>query len=96
MYTFLAMLPIIIVFVLLVVMRLPAKYAMSLAYVATAALSYFVWQTSGNQVAAATIHGVLTAINILFIVFSAILILNTLKRKRCDLSDPPWLYGHFT
>ena len=81
MYTFLAMLPIIIVFVLLVVMRLPAKYAMSLAYVATAALSYFVWQTSGNQVAAATIHGVLTAINILFIVFSAILILNTLKES---------------
>lgn len=81
MYTFLAMLPIIIVFVLLVVMRLPAKYAMSLAYLATAALSYFVWQTSGNQVAAATIHGVLTAVNVLFIVFSAILILNTLKES---------------
>ncbi|MFC0819828.1 L-lactate permease [Moraxella marmotae] len=81
MYTFLAMLPIIIVFVLLVVMRLPAKYAMSLAYLATALLSYFVWQTSGNQIAAATIHGVLTAVNVLFIVFSAILILNTLKQS---------------
>ncbi|OAV24063.1 L-lactate permease [Moraxella catarrhalis] len=79
MLTFLAIVPIIIVFLLLVVMRLPAKYAMSLAYLATAALSYFVWQTSGNQVAAATIHGVLTAVNVLFIVFSAILILNTLK-----------------
>ena len=53
MLTFLAIVPIIIVFLLLVVMRLPAKYAMSLAYLATAALSYFVWQTSGNQVAAA-------------------------------------------
>ncbi|OOS07755.1 lactate permease [Moraxella cuniculi DSM 21768] len=81
MYTFLAMLPILIVFTLLVVMRLPAKYAMSLAYAATAALSYFVWQTSGNQIAAATIHGVLTAVNVLFIVFSAILILNTLKQS---------------
>ncbi|MFB6349588.1 L-lactate permease [Moraxella sp. ZJ142] len=81
MYTFLAMLPIIIVFVLLVIMRLPAKYAMSLAYLATALLSYFVWQTSGNQIAAATIHGVLTAVNVLFIVFSAILILNTLKQS---------------
>ncbi|WFF37946.1 L-lactate permease [Moraxella nasibovis] len=81
MLTFLAMLPILIVFVLLVVMRLPAKIAMAVAYFATAALSYFVWQTSGNQVAAATIHGVLTAINVLFIVFSAILLLNTIKES---------------
>ncbi|MDO4441026.1 MAG: L-lactate permease [Moraxella sp.] len=82
MYTFLAMLPIIIVFVLLVVMRLPAKISMAVAYFATAALSYFVWQTSGNQVAAATIHGVLTAVNVLFIVFSAILLLNTIKESQ--------------
>ncbi|MFA9486694.1 MULTISPECIES: L-lactate permease [unclassified Moraxella] len=82
MYTFLAMLPIIIVFVLLVVLRLPAKIAMAVAYLATATLSFFVWQTSGNQVAAATIHGVLTAANVLFIVFSAILLLNTIKESQ--------------
>lgn len=82
MYTFLAMLPIIIVFVLLVVMRLPAKISMPVAYFATALLSLFVWQTSGNQVAAATIHGVLTAINVLFIVFAAVLLLNTLKESK--------------
>ena len=81
MLTFLALLPILIVFVLLVVMRLPAKVAMPVAYVATALLSIFVWQTAGNQVAAATIHGVLTAINVLFIVFAAVLLLNTLKES---------------
>lgn len=81
MMTLLAMLPIVVVFVLLVVMRLPAKIAMAVAYLATAALSLFVWQTSGTQVAAATIHGVLTAINVLFIVFSAILLLNTIKES---------------
>lgn len=81
MLTFLALLPILIVFILLVVMRLPAKIAMPVAYVATALLSLFVWQTSGSQVAAATIHGVLTAINVLFIVFAAVLLLNTLKES---------------
>lgn len=81
MLTFLALLPILIVFALLVVMRLPAKVAMPVAYIATALLSLFVWQTAGNQVAAATIHGVLTAINVLFIVFAAVLLLNTLKES---------------
>lgn len=82
MLTFLALLPILIVFVLLVVMRLPAKIAMPVAYVATALLSLFVWQTSGSQVAAATVHGVLTAANVLFIVFAAVLLLNTLKESQ--------------
>ncbi|STZ13793.1 L-lactate permease [Moraxella caviae] len=81
MLTFLALLPILIVFVLLVLMRLPAKVAMPVAYVATTLLSLFVWQTSGSQVAAATVHGVLTAVNVLFIVFAAILLLNTLKES---------------
>lgn len=81
MLTFLALLPILIVFVLLVVMRLPAKVAMPVAYLATAALSVFVWQTSAVQVTAATVHGVLTAINVLFIVFAAVLLLNTLKES---------------
>lgn len=81
MLTFLALLPILIVFTLLVVMRLPAKIAMPVAYIATSLLSLFVWQTSGTQVAAATIHGVLTAVNVLFIVFAAVLLLNTLKES---------------
>lgn len=79
MHTFLALMPIIVVFALLVVMRLPAKIAMSVAYVVTALLALFVWQAPFNQIAAATTNGVLTAINVLFIVFTAVLLLNTLK-----------------
>ncbi|MDO5651667.1 MAG: L-lactate permease [Moraxella sp.] len=82
MLIFLALLPILIVFVLLVVMRLPAKIAMCVAYIATVCLSLFVWQTNSNQVLAASVHGVLTAANVLFIVFSAVLLLNTLKESR--------------
>lgn len=81
MYTFLALTPILVVFILLVVMRLPAKISMSAAYVVTALLALFVWQVSGAQVAAATTNGVIVALTILFIVFAAILLLNTLKES---------------
>ncbi|WP_131667574.1 L-lactate permease [Psychrobacter pygoscelis] len=81
MYTFLALAPIIVVFILLVVLRLPAKISMSAAYVVTALLAYFVWQASGAQVAAATVNGIIVALTILFIVFAAILLLNTLKES---------------
>lgn len=81
MYTFLAMLPILVVFMLLVVLRLPAKIAMSVAYLTTVLLALFVWQTHSATVMAASIHGVLTALNVLFIVFAAVLILNTLKQS---------------
>ena len=82
MLAFLSLLPIIMVFLLLVVMRLPAKFAMPVAYLTTVLLSLFVWKTSGVQVAAATVHGILTAINVLFIVFAAVLLLNTLKESQ--------------
>lgn len=79
MYTLLALLPIAVVFLLLVIMRLPAKVAMPVAYLATALLALFVWNAPGMVVAAASVNGVLTALSVLYIVFSAILLLNTLK-----------------
>lgn len=81
MYTFLALAPILVVFLLLVVMRLPAKISMSVAYLVTALLALVVWHTSGAQVAAATVNGIIVALTILFIVFAAILLLNTLKES---------------
>ncbi|PNK60027.1 L-lactate permease [Psychrobacter sp. FDAARGOS_221] len=81
MFTFLALTPILTVFLLLVVLRLPAKYAMSASYIVTALLALFVWNVSGAQVAAATTNGIIVALTILFIVFTAILLLNTLKES---------------
>lgn len=81
MFTFLALTPILTVFLLLVVLRLPAKYAMTASYLVTALLALFVWQTGTAKVAAATTNGVIVALTILFIVFSAILLLNTLKES---------------
>ncbi|MDK7178081.1 L-lactate permease, partial [Micrococcus luteus] len=52
---------------------------MGVAYVVTAALAFFVWHTEAAVIAAATVNGVVTALTVLFIVFGAILLLNTLK-----------------
>tara|TARA_R110000787_G_scaffold27714_3_gene76420 strand:+ start:2106 stop:3809 length:1704 start_codon:yes stop_codon:yes gene_type:complete len=60
-------------------LRLPAKISMGVAYLVTALLALFVWQASGAQVAAATVNGIIVALTLLFIVFAAILLLNTLK-----------------
>ncbi|PID36028.1 MAG: lactate permease, partial [Pseudomonadales bacterium] len=76
-----ALMPILVVFVLLVAMRLPARIAMLVAYFVTAGLALFVWNAGGATVAAATTHGLIVAVTILFIVFSAILLLNTLKES---------------
>ncbi|UOO87349.1 L-lactate permease [Neisseria arctica] len=80
-HTFLALLPIITVFVLLVVMRLSVKISMGTAYLVTALLALFVWQTNSAVVAAATVNGVIVALTVLYIVFGAILLLNTLKES---------------
>lgn len=79
--TLLAMLPIFTVFMLLVVMRLPAKFSMAAAYLVTALLALFVWNAAFNTVAAATVNGVIVSLTVLYIVFGAILLLNTLKES---------------
>lgn len=79
--TLLALAPIMTVFVLLVVFRLSAKLAMSAAYLVTALLALLHWQASGATVAAATVNGLIVALTILYIVFAAILLLNTLKES---------------
>jgi len=80
-HTLLALAPIAVVFLLMVVLGRSAKLSMGTAWLVTAALALFVWQASGAVVAAATVNGLVTAITVLFIVFSAILLLNTLKES---------------
>ncbi|AHE97054.1 L-lactate permease [Thioalkalivibrio paradoxus] len=77
----LALMPVATVFVFLVVLRWPAKHAMPLAYVVTAAIALLLWGTDFKVIAAASVHGVVTALNILFIVFGAILLLYTMRES---------------
>ncbi len=80
-HTLLALTPIAVVFLLMVVLERSAKLSMSVAYIVTALLALFVWQAPGAVVAAASVNGVVTAITLLFIVFGAVLLLNTLKES---------------
>ncbi len=75
----LAFMPVLTVFIFLVILRWPAKRAMPVAYVITVAIALFLWGTEFNKIAGATVHGIMTALNILFIVFGAILLLYTLR-----------------
>ena len=54
---------------------------MPLSYVTVTILAGLVWQVSARQIAAATIHGLLIAASLLFIIFGAILLLNTLQES---------------
>lgn len=74
-----ALTPILAVFVLLVVLRIPAARAMPLSLLATALLAALVWQIPNRQLAASVLEGWIITFTILLIVFGAIVLLNTLK-----------------
>ena len=77
----LSFLPILAVGVLLVGFRLPASRAMPVSYLVAAGLALFVWQVPGAKVAAATVKGLMITVQLLYIIFGAILLLNTLKHS---------------
>ncbi len=81
MSSLLAVLPIAVVGVFLVGLRWPASKAMPLSYVAAAALALFYWQIPGAQVAAASVRGLVICGQLLFIIFGAVLLLNTLRES---------------
>jgi len=73
---FLALLPILTVFVLIVLFRWPATKAMPVAFLITCLLAFSVWKAPILQIAAASIDGLVTAGSILYIILGAILLLN--------------------
>ena len=77
----LAFTPILVVGVLLVVLRWPASRAMPVAYLIVAGLAIGVWKVPGTQVLAASINGLIIAATLIYIIFGAILLLNTLQRS---------------
>ncbi len=77
----LALLPIVVVAIFLVGLKWPASKAMPLSYITAVSLALFVWDVAFPQVAAATVHGLIVAVTLLFIIFGAILLLNTLQES---------------
>lgn len=74
-----AALPVACVCVLLVGLRWPARNAMAVSYVLTVLLAVLVWRMDWAAAAASTLQGAVIAIDILLIIFGAILMLELLK-----------------
>jgi len=77
----LSLLPIAVVGIFLVGLRWPASKAMPLSFLTAVILAIFIWKIPGAQVAAASINGVIVAGTLLYIIFGAILLLNTLQES---------------
>lgn len=75
-----ATLPMMAVALLLVGLRWPARRAMPLCWIIVVLLAMFLWQVPWIRIAAASAVGLITALELLFIVFGAILLLHTLEQ----------------
>lgn len=75
-----AALPLLIVAVLIVGLLWPATRAMPIAWLVALGVGYVVWNNPPDYLAAASIVGVMTALEILWIVFGALVLLYTLMQ----------------
>ncbi|MDT0581225.1 L-lactate permease [Brumicola blandensis] len=78
-YGLLALLPIVLAGILLIGLQWSAKKAMPVVLAVTAVIAIFVWDMTFNRVSSSVIQGLIITISVLWIVFGAIFLLNTLK-----------------
>ncbi len=71
--------PIVVAAVQLVGLNWPAKRAMPIAFILTVFIALWGWQMSPTRVLASSLQGLIITVTVLWIVFGAILMLNTLK-----------------
>lgn len=77
----LAFTPLLLAGILLIGLRWSARAAMPLVLAVTAAIALLVWEMPVNRVLASAIQGLILTVAILWIIFGAILLLNTLKHS---------------
>ncbi|MHC4403837.1 MAG: L-lactate permease [Planctomycetota bacterium] len=76
-----AVTPLVVVFLLLVFLRWPAKKTMPVALVLTALLAYSYWKVEPKYIAAASVKGLVIAGELLYIVWGALLLFFVLKHS---------------
>ena len=79
MYALLAFIPILFCVVVMAVFNWPAKYAMPVTWLMVVILGLTAWGMDFLSVAAYSIAGLFSSIEVLIIIFGAILVMNTLK-----------------
>lgn len=77
----LAFTPLLLAAILLIGLRLAARTAMPIVYLYTVLLAILAWQMPFVRVIASSLQGLMLTISILWIIFGAILLLNTLKHS---------------
>ncbi|GAB2702616.1 hypothetical protein GCM10027170_36810 [Aliiglaciecola aliphaticivorans] len=75
----LALAPIGLSALLLLGLQWPAKKAMPVVLALTILLAFFVWNMTATRVTASIIQGLIVTVSVMWIVFGAIFLLNTLK-----------------
>lgn len=78
-YGLLALAPIVLTAILLVGLQWPARRAMPVALGATVVIAYFIWEMSLNRILASALQGAMVTVAVLWIIFGAIFLLNTMK-----------------
>ena len=79
MYALLAFIPIVFCVVVMAAFNWPAKIAMPISWLITAVLGFLVWNIDALRLVAYTVAGLFNSIEVLIIIFGAILVMNTLK-----------------
>jgi lactate permease len=77
----LAATPILVAAVLLVGLHWPARRSMPVVYLISAGIAWLAWRMPAVQIAASTIQGLFITLEILYIIFGAILLLNVLTQS---------------
>ena len=77
--SFLAILPILVVAIMLVGFRIPARTTMPVGFLITAVVAFFAWDFSITNILASSIQGLFITFDILYIIFGAILLLTLLN-----------------
>lgn len=78
-YAILAFVPILVTLILMMGFHRPAKEALFIAWGLAGIIGVFAWNMEVKTVMATTVYGFLSSIEVLLVVFGAILIMNTLK-----------------
>ena len=81
MYALLAFLPILVAIILMTVFNWGAKKALPVSWLAATVIASLVWKMEFGSILGYSVYGLFKSVDVLIIIFGAILILNTLKKS---------------
>ena len=82
MLSLLAILPILAALIMMTCFKVSPAKALPFSWAGCATIGYFIWDMKIKAIIAASILGVLKSLDILFIIFGALLLLNVLKKSK--------------